>query len=136
MTAASPATGPVRIALARGGSISGRVVDEAGAGVAGVRVRMLPGEGRRGMLLNHPTRVAAPSAVTRSGGAFELAGLPPGLALSVIATRSGYVAARREGLTATTAKAKSVTLVLRRGLEARGRVVDEGGVADEVGDGG
>lgn len=127
VTAASPATGPVRIALARGGSISGRVVDEAGAGVAGVRVRMLPGEGRRGMLLNHPTRVAAPSAVTRSGGAFELAGLPPGLALSVIATRSGYVAARREGLTATTAKAKSVTLVLRRGLEARGRVVDEGG---------
>ncbi|HTO77679.1 MAG TPA: carboxypeptidase-like regulatory domain-containing protein, partial [Thermoanaerobaculia bacterium] len=39
VTAASPPSGPVRIALARGGTISGRVVDEAGAGLAGVRVR-------------------------------------------------------------------------------------------------
>jgi len=127
MTAASPAAGPVRIALARGGTISGRVVDEAGAGVAAVRVRSLPGESRRGMLLNHPTRAPAPSAVTRAGGAFELAGLPTGVPLTIVAARSGYVAARREGLAATAAKGKPVTLVLRRGLEAHGRVVDDGG---------
>ncbi len=127
VTASSPAAGPVRIALARGGTISGRVVDEAGAGVAGVRVRTLPGQGRRGMLLNHPTRAPVPSAVTRSdGGSSSRASLRVWRS-PIVATRTGYVAAHREGLTATTARGKPVTLVLRRGLEAHGRVVDESG---------
>jgi 5-hydroxyisourate hydrolase-like protein (transthyretin family) len=49
--------------------------------------------------------------------------------LTIIATRTGYVAARREGLTASAAngKGKAVKLILRRGLEAHGRVVDESG---------
>ncbi|MGE5277312.1 MAG: carboxypeptidase regulatory-like domain-containing protein, partial [Acidobacteriota bacterium] len=127
--AASPPSGPLRIALVRGAGVSGRVVDEAGAAVAGARVRVLPGEGRRAMRRNRPTRASAPSALTRADGSFELRGLPPGESLSISASRAGYLFARRDGVAATAGKGKPLTLVLRRGNEARGRVVDSGGDA-------
>lgn len=124
---ASPPSGPLRIALVRGALVWGRAVDETGVALAGVRVRVLPGQGRRGMLRNRPTRAPAPSAVTLADGSFELHGLPPGEPLSIAASRAGYVAARQDGAAATIGKGKPLTLVLRRGNEARGRVVDGAG---------
>jgi hypothetical protein len=55
-------------------------------------------------------------------------GLAPEKNLTLEATRPGYVPARRPGVTLRTGEVvKDVSLVLKRGLEARGRVVDAGG---------
>jgi len=118
----------IRIALIRGAAVSGKVTDESGSAVAGARVQMLPGTGRRAMLYGDPAR-GAPSALSRADGSFRLGGLPPGIPVSILATREGFVSARRDGIATAAGAGKPVTLVLRRGLEARGRVVNGEGEA-------
>jgi 5-hydroxyisourate hydrolase-like protein (transthyretin family) len=118
----------IHVALVRGATVSGKVTDEKGVAVAGVRVQMSPGTGRRAMFYADPVR-GAPSSISRADGSFRLGGLPPGIPVSILATREGFVSTRRDGIATAAGAGKPVTLVLRRGLEARGRVVNGEGEA-------
>jgi protocatechuate 3,4-dioxygenase beta subunit len=127
--AAVSAPGTVAIALTRAATVSGRVMDEKGAAVAGARVRFVADEGLRAILRNGPAAfLGRPGVGTRPDGTFRLRGLSPEKNLTLEAARSGFVPARRPGITLRPGEiVKDVTLVLKRGLEARGRVVDAAG---------
>lgn len=117
--------GVVKLALRRGAVIEGRVVDETGQAVAGARISVTPNPGRSLFLRSFggsPTRAAT---TVDSGGRFRLRGIV--VASSIVATKPGFVAARRDGLILSEEAARGIVLTLRHGLDARGLVVDEGG---------
>ena len=111
---------PVSVALRRSGGIAGRVVDDKNAPVAGVRVQTkFTGGIRAAMAAGF---LSARGSFTRADGTFRLRGLAPGQ-ISVVATREGYVAAARDGIAVRAAEvSRGTTLVLRRGLDVKGRV--------------
>jgi protocatechuate 3,4-dioxygenase beta subunit len=129
IAAAVSTPGTVAIALTKAAAVSGRVIDTDGHPVAGARVRFVADEGLRAILRNGPAAfLARPGAGTRPDGAFRLRGLAPEKNLTLEATRPGYVPARRPGITLRSGEVvKDVALVLKHGLEARGRVADGAG---------
>src|SRR5262249_48178519 len=117
------------LALRRAATIAGRVTDEKGQAIAGARVRIVREMGLRRMLrgaANNPASILGSNGVvTSSDGAFRLRGLEPEKNLSLEASKAGYATARRPGLTIKTGDAiKDLALVVRKGIEAKGKVVD------------
>jgi protocatechuate 3,4-dioxygenase beta subunit len=123
---------PTNLALRKAASISGKVTDEKGQPVAGARVRITREMGMRRLLRGAAGNPAAlfggQGVLTVADGTFRLRGLEPERNLSVEAARSGYATARKPGVSVKAGDAiKDVVLVVRRGLEARGKVVDAQG---------
>jgi len=122
--------GSVSIALQRAASIVGRVTDETGAPVAGARVRLARDMGVRAMMrAGSPAALLGRQGVTSGpDGSFRLRRLAPEKNLTLEAGKAGYVPAKRYGVTLKAGEVvKDVALVVKRGLEARGRVVDAAG---------
>ena len=128
VAAKAPPAGSVRVSLAPSAAVTGRVVDEEGAPIRGARVQLDWSAGRRAMFFGDPSR-PVPSSLTNDKGVFRLTGLAPDIVVAILATREGFVAARKGGIRTGTGKGKPVTLTLMHGLEARGRVVDGSGDA-------
>lgn len=129
VTAASASPGSASLALRRAASIAGRVTDEKGQAVAGAKVKITREMGVRrmirGMSSNPASFLASQGVVTGPDGSFKLRGLAPERNLALEATKTGYATASRPGVTIKAGEAlKDVALVLRRGLEAKSRVVD------------
>ncbi|HSB37109.1 MAG TPA: carboxypeptidase regulatory-like domain-containing protein, partial [Thermoanaerobaculia bacterium] len=129
---ATPSVPPANLALRKAASISGRVTDEKGQPVAAARVRIMREMGIRRLLLGAASNPAAvlggQGAQTAADGTFRLRGLEPERNLSLEATKTGYAAARKPGVSLKAGDAiKDVALVVRHGLEARGKVVDAQG---------
>jgi hypothetical protein len=79
----------------------------------------------RGAVANPASLMGGPGAQTAADGSFRMRGLEPEKNLSLEASRTGYATARKPGVTLKAGDAiKDVALVVRRGLEARGKVVD------------
>jgi protocatechuate 3,4-dioxygenase beta subunit len=129
VVAAVPAGRPLAIALRREAMISGTVVDEQGRPVAGAHVAIPRdfGGGRRMRVMN---RASFAPVETDAGpdGAFSLRRLAPSSSLTVQASKAGFAPARRTGIRLKTGEAvRGVSLVLRRGVEGQGTVVDAEG---------
>ena len=127
---ASGQTGPpANLALRKAASIAGKVTDEKGQPVAGASVRITREMSMRRMLRgavsNPASLMGGPGVSTAADGSFRMRGLEPEKNLSLEASRTGYATARKPGVTLRAGDAiKDVALVVRRGLEARGKVVD------------
>ena len=119
VTLAAGASAGVDIALRRGTSISGKVVDDAGQPVAGATVQVIGGPGQ-GMAV-------VPAS---ADGTFELKRLPPGK-LRLSASREGFLAGPRSSAAADTGAggARRVTLALSRLPAVKGRVRAPAGAA-------
>jgi len=129
VAAAVSTPGSVAIALTRAATVSGRVTDEKGAAVAGARVRFAADQGMRAILRSGPAAfLGQPRITTGPDGAFRMRGLAPERNRTLEAAKPGYVPAKRHGLTLKSGETvKDVVLILKSGLEARGRVVDPAG---------
>ncbi len=132
ITSAAPSALPANLALRKAASISGRVTDEKGQPVAAARVRIIREMGIRRLLrgaASNPASVLGGEGVrTAADGAFRIRGLEPERNLSLEAAKTGYAPARKPGVSLKAGDAiKDVVLVVRRGLEARGKVVDAAG---------
>jgi protocatechuate 3,4-dioxygenase beta subunit len=121
--------GTIAIALQKSASIAGRVTDEAGAPVPGARVEIARDSGLRAILRGGAAAVLGRGgATTGPDGAFRLRGLAPQRNATLQAAKAGFVPAKRYGVTVKSGESvKDVALVVKRGLEARGRVVDSAG---------
>jgi large repetitive protein len=119
----------VSIALAKAAAVAGRVTDEAGAPVPGARVRIATDLGMRAILREGPAAFLESGGVTTGpDGVFRLRGLAAAKNKTIEASKTGFVPARRHGVTLRAGETvKEVALVLKKGLEARGRVVDAAG---------
>ena len=104
----------IRIELARGGALAGRVTGPDGQPIADATVQAAPGQ--RAMP-GHQAR-------TDAEGRYRIGGLPPGL-VQVRAEHPDFVGPAREATIG--AGETRLDLELRRGLEISGRVVDEAG---------
>lgn len=123
---------PANLALRKAASISGKVTDEKGQPVAGARVRITREMGIRRMLRGAASNPGAlfggQGVLTVADGSFRLRGLEPERNLLLEAAKSGYATARKPGVSLKAGDAiKDLALVVRRGLEARGKVVDAQG---------
>ncbi len=94
------------------GSVEGRVLDRAGAPVSGATVRIGCAD-------------PAASATTDERGWFHAEGLAPAR-VCLEATREGFAPARLEDVVVTAGAARSVTLVVERGVALRGTVKGAG----------
>jgi protocatechuate 3,4-dioxygenase beta subunit len=103
-------------------ALRGRVVDEAGRPVPRVEVSAVA---QRQAMLRLSQR-SRDRLYTRTGaeGGFRLAGAPPGVPLTLRATRAGFAPARLEVDPLPPDGGPEVRLVLERGRVARGRVLD------------
>ena len=129
VVAALPDGKPLAIALRREASIAGIVLDEEGKPVAGARV-VAPREPsfRRGMRRIFRSAFDTRETATGADGRYALRGLSAESSLTVEASKAGFAPGRRTGLRVKTGEAVAgITLVLRRGLAASGRVVDREG---------
>ena len=129
INAAARSAPPANLALRKAASISGRVTDEKGQPVAAARVRIVREMGIRRLLrgaASNPAAVLGGQGVrTAADGTFRIRGLEPERNLSLEAAKTGYAPARKPGVSLKAGDAiKDVALVVRRGLEARGKVVD------------
>ncbi|MCA1579853.1 MAG: carboxypeptidase regulatory-like domain-containing protein [Acidobacteria bacterium] len=126
VSAGTAAPGTVALALAKAASVAGKVVDEKGQPVAGANVHFALEGGMRGFLRRGPsTLMGARGAFTAADGTFRLRNLAAGRNMILEAGKPGYTDARRTGLTLKTGDAlANVSLTLKKGLEARGKVVD------------
>lgn len=120
------------LALRRAATISGRVTDEKGQPVAGARVRIAREMGirrmLRGAMSNPASFLGGQGVLTSSDGAFRLRGLEPEKNISLEAAKTGFATARKPGLSIKAGDAvKDVALVVRRGIEAKGKIVDAQG---------
>ncbi len=132
VNAAAPSAPVANLALRKAASISGRVTDEKGQPVAAARVRILRELGIRRLLrgaASNPASVLGGEGVlTAADGAFRIRGLEPERNLSLEAAKTGYAPAHKPGVSLKAGDAiKDIALVVRRGLEARGKVVDAQG---------
>ncbi len=121
--------GTVAIALQKSASITGRVTDEAGAAVPGARVEIARDTGVRALMRSGPAALLGGGEVTSGpDGTFRLRGLTAQRNVTIEAAKAGYVPAKRHGVSVKSGESlKDVALVVKRGLEARGRVVDSAG---------
>ena len=121
--------GSAAIALAPAASVAGRVVDEKGKPVAGARVRIARGGGAGRAWRPGAAPGAARETVTGPDGTFRLEPLTRANGETLEASKSGYVSAERALTLASGQALTGVSLALRTGLSARGRVTDQQGAA-------
>jgi protocatechuate 3,4-dioxygenase beta subunit len=128
VAAVSP-PGSVAIALQKAAAVSGRVTDESGAPVAGARVRFARDSNVRALIRGGPSAfLGRPGVTTGPDGAFRMRGLAAERNQTLEAAKAGYVTAKLHGVTLKVGETvKDIALVVKRGLEARGRVVDSAG---------
>jgi protocatechuate 3,4-dioxygenase beta subunit len=103
----------VRLVATKGVSITGTVVDESGAPVKSASLNAVTKTGGRGGY-----------AQTDDNGAFEISGLAGGGVYSVTASAQGRARGRVDDVAGG---ATAVRIVVQKGLEASGRVVDSKG---------
>jgi len=129
VTAGTSSPGSANLALAKAASIAGKVVDEKGAAMPGARVRIERDGGMRGMLRRGPAAfLGGQNALSGPDGAFRIRNLAAGRNLLLEAEKSGYTTGRRAGVTIKTGEAvANLSLVLKKGIEARGKVQDAQG---------
>ncbi len=129
IVAAVSTPGTVAIALQRAAGVSGRVADERGAPVAGARVSFARESNMRALVRGGPAAfLGQPGVTTGPDGAFRMRGLSPERNRTLEAAKAGYVPAKRHGVTLKSGEVvKDIALTLKRGLEAKGRVVDPAG---------
>lgn len=129
ISASTAAPGTVNLALAKAASVAGKVIDEKGSPVSGATVRFASEGGMRSLLRRGPAAFAGgQGAQTALDGSFRLRNLSAGRNLTLEAGKAGYTEGRRPGVTLKTGEALAgVSLTLKKGLEARGRVVDSQG---------
>jgi protocatechuate 3,4-dioxygenase beta subunit len=129
ITAGIAAPGTVAIAMQRAATVSGRVADDSGRPVPGAHVGFARDSNVRAILRSGPAAfLGRPGVTTGPDGAFRLRGLGPERNRTLEAAKVGYVTARRHGVTLKSGDVvKDVALILKRGLEAKGRVVDPAG---------
>ena len=129
IVAGTSSPGSVAIALQKAAAVSGRVNDESGAPVAGARVRFARDSNVRALIRGGPAAfLGRPGVTTGPDGAFRIRGLAAEKNLTLEAAKPGYVTAKRHGVTLKAGESiKDIALVVKRGLEARGRVVDSTG---------
>jgi hypothetical protein len=106
----------VRLALRVGAALAGRVVDAAGAPVAGARVECAPTLGLRDCF-----------ALTDDAGRFELRGLPPGRP-ALVANKDGYAPSSE---VPGAPESSEVVLRLDRFATVQGRLTLEGAAVTE-----
>jgi protocatechuate 3,4-dioxygenase beta subunit len=129
VVAAVSTPGIVAIALQKAAGIAGRVTDDSGAPVPGARVRLARDSNVRALLRGGPSAYfGAPGVTSGPDGTFRMRGLSAEKNVTLEAAKTGYVTAKRHGLTVKAGEVvKDAALVLKRGLESRGRVVDVAG---------
>ncbi len=113
------ATGPFTLALRRAAGLAVRVVDEAGAPIAGARVFAWPE-------MTGNSLDPGIEATTGAAGTARLA-TAAGTLYQLTAERDGFAPARTVVRAPEQAGAPAVALVLTRGATAAGRLTDEGG---------
>lgn len=132
VAAALASPGSVAIALQRAATVAGVVSDDKGQPAGGARVRIQRDPNMRALLrgASLASVFGQLSAVTGPDGAFLLRGLPAFKGAIIEATKSGFAAARKLGMSWKTGEqVKGVTLALKRGLTASGKVIDGSNVA-------
>ncbi len=128
VVAAVPSGAPLAIALRKEAAVAGRVVDEGGRAVAGAHVAVQRDFGPRRIMRLGRAAFAGPETRTGPDGTFSLRRLNPSTGATVEASKAGYAAARKTGLALKSGETlRGVSLLLRVGLSARGRVVDAEG---------
>lgn len=105
---------PLAITLRRGLTLRGRVHDPAGEAIEGVSVAMA----RESMSTSYGVEMPTSAA----DGTFELDGLSPGEAITLMYRKDGYV--ERSDRLRVTKESEPVDVVLTRGLTVKGRVID------------
>jgi large repetitive protein len=124
--------GTANLALRRAASVAGKVVDESGKPVPGARIavaqelnfRDLRGRGLAGAA----AALMGRSANSGADGTFRLRNVVPARNLELEASKSGFATAKQPGVTLKPGDAmQGVSFVLKKGLQARGRVVDAQG---------
>jgi protocatechuate 3,4-dioxygenase beta subunit len=130
VVASIPPGPPLSVALRREASIAGTVVDDKGKPVAGARVTIPRDFGSRRQMRGALGRsfFSQPETLSAANGAFALRKLGASTGVTVQAAKTGYVPGRRTGVRLKAGEAVTgVSLVLRQGLQAEGRVVDAEG---------
>jgi protocatechuate 3,4-dioxygenase beta subunit len=117
------------LALRRAASVAGKIVDEKSQPVAGARVgvsqelnfRMLRARGAAAAV----SALMGQGALTGPDGAFRLRNIAPSRNLELDAHKTGYATTHQVGITLKPGDSlQGLSLVLRKGLQASGRVVD------------
>ncbi|HEV2063761.1 MAG TPA: carboxypeptidase regulatory-like domain-containing protein, partial [Thermoanaerobaculia bacterium] len=127
VAAALASPGSVAIALQRAATMAGVVSDDKGQPAGGARVRIQRDPNMRALLRGASVQsvFGQLTAMTGPDGAFLLRGLPAFKGAIIEATKSGFASARKLGMSWKTGEqVKGVTLALKRGLTASGKVVD------------
>ncbi len=127
VAASIPSGPPLSVALRREASIAGSVDDEKGKPVAGARVTIPRDFGSRRQMRGALGRsfFSQPETLSAADGSFTLRKLGASTGVTVQAVKTGYVPARRAGLRLKAGEAVTgVSLVVRQGLQAEGKVVD------------
>ncbi len=129
VSASTAAPGTVHLALARAASVAGKVIDEKGQPVPAAQVRLASEGGMRAFTRRGPAAfIGGQGALTAADGSFRLRNLTAGRNLAVEASKVGYATAHRPGVTLKTGETvANISLTLKKGLEARGRIVDAAG---------
>jgi hypothetical protein len=117
--------GPVQFVLFPSGSVSGRVVDESGAGIAGATVRVsYPGEPRSFWFGQE-----VGEAISDASGNFTVPLVARGRRFVLQAESPDRLPSSAVPLTAGTAELGGITLILaRKGQAVRGKVLDMAGL--------
>ncbi|MEO8191282.1 MAG: carboxypeptidase regulatory-like domain-containing protein [Acidobacteriota bacterium] len=131
ISASTAAPGTVSLALAKAAAVAGKVIDEKGQPVAGAAVRFGAEGGIRSFVRRGPAAFAGgQGASSAADGTFRLRNLAAGRNMILEAAKPGYAETRHPGVTLKTGETLvNVSLILKRGLEARGRVVNAEGKA-------
>lgn len=120
----------VDVALTRGATLAGRVVDEAGAPVSGATGRLAAGGDRGMMAVLRQVQDAGPGPTFRTAadGSFRLTRVGPGTGQRLVVNHPEYEDRTVPGIDlAAGGQRTGLAVVLRRGLRLAGTVVTEAG---------
>lgn len=132
VVAAFASPGSVAIALQRAATVAGVVSDDKGQPAGGARVRIQRDPSMRALFRGASLQsvFGQLTAMTGPDGAFLLRGLPAFKGAILEASKTGFASARKLGMSWKTGEqVKGVTLAMKRGLTAAGKVVDAQAIA-------